>query len=85
MEAIGLPQDNKSENLGGNTMRKYAEKLVNATNDKVVGNHSVYFYKHLHVCFRDGKTGNWNYVIRGRNHKEFLLSREQKNLSCERP
>ena len=58
-------------------MRKNVEKLANATNDKVVENHSVYFYKHLHVCFRDGKTGNWNYVIRGRNHKEFLLSREQ--------
>lgn len=43
-------------------MRKYAEKLVNATNDKVVGNHSVYFYNHLHVCYRDDKTGDWKYV-----------------------
>lgn len=46
-------------------MRKYAEKLMNATNDKVVGNHSIYFYvpdNHLHLCYRDDKTGDWKYV-----------------------
>ncbi len=48
MEAIGLPQDNKSENLGGNTMRKYAETLVNYVGDKSFkhcGNHMVKFIK----------------------------------------
>lgn len=62
MEAIGLPQDNKSKNLGGNTMRKYVEKLVNATNEKVVGNHSVYFHNRQHVCYRADKKGDLKYV-----------------------
>lgn len=46
-------------------MRKYVEKLVNATNDKTVGSHSVNWYipdKHLHLCYLDDKTGEWEYV-----------------------
>lgn len=49
-------------------MRKYVERLVNATNDKavkVVGNHKVCWYipdNHLRLSYQDDKTGDWKYV-----------------------
>lgn len=42
-------------------MRKYVERLVNATNDKVVGNHEVCWCipnNHLRISYQDDKTGD---------------------------